>query len=174
VTRLSDSFGRRTRWPSFRISRRPPPRRSSADGRRSASPTSSSAPTPPTCSLRSSPSSPDVRRHCRCPAWTARTGAPRTKPGGGHVRLAGRALWPQNLTDDIRGRRRKDQHAAVGISAVLFLVPDQLQCQFCFSTRSDPGWTPLWLGFQSSAHCSPTFPIGYPAIHPAARAHVIM
>ena len=46
-------FAQRTRWPYSRMTRRPPPRKSSGDGRRSASPTSSSAPTPPTRSLRS-------------------------------------------------------------------------------------------------------------------------
>jgi hypothetical protein len=42
-----------TRWRYFRMTRRRPPRKSSGDGRRSASPTSSSAPTSPTRSLRS-------------------------------------------------------------------------------------------------------------------------
>jgi Luciferase-like monooxygenase len=46
-------FARRTRWPYFRMTRRQPPRKSSGDGRRSASPISSSAPTSPTRSLRS-------------------------------------------------------------------------------------------------------------------------
>ena len=46
-------FAGRTRWRYFRMTRRRPPRRSSGDGRRSASPTSSSAPTSPTRSLRS-------------------------------------------------------------------------------------------------------------------------
>ena len=46
-------FARRTRWRYFRMTPRRPPRRSSGDGRRSASPTSSSAPSPPTRSLRS-------------------------------------------------------------------------------------------------------------------------
>ena len=46
-------FARRTHWPSFRTTRRRPPRKSSGDGRRSATPTSSSAPTSPTRSLPS-------------------------------------------------------------------------------------------------------------------------
>jgi alkanesulfonate monooxygenase SsuD/methylene tetrahydromethanopterin reductase-like flavin-dependent oxidoreductase (luciferase family) len=46
-------FAQRTRWPHFRMTRRPPPRKSSGDGRRSASPISSSAPTSPTRLLRS-------------------------------------------------------------------------------------------------------------------------
>jgi alkanesulfonate monooxygenase SsuD/methylene tetrahydromethanopterin reductase-like flavin-dependent oxidoreductase (luciferase family) len=46
-------FTRRTRWRYFRMTPQRPPRRSSGDGRRSASPTSSSAPTSPTRSLRS-------------------------------------------------------------------------------------------------------------------------
>jgi len=44
------------------MTRPPPSRKSSGDGRRSASPTSSSAPTSPIPSLRSSLSSPDIRR----------------------------------------------------------------------------------------------------------------
>lgn len=52
-------FARWTRWPYFRTTRPPPPRKSSGAGRRSALPTSSSAPTSPNGSLRSSPSSPD-------------------------------------------------------------------------------------------------------------------
>jgi alkanesulfonate monooxygenase SsuD/methylene tetrahydromethanopterin reductase-like flavin-dependent oxidoreductase (luciferase family) len=54
-------FARRTRLQCFQMTRRRPPRRSSGDGRRSASPTSSSASTSPTRSLRSSLSWPDVR-----------------------------------------------------------------------------------------------------------------
>jgi len=46
-------FARPTRWRYFRTTPQRPPRRSSGDERRSASPTSLSAPTPPTRSLRS-------------------------------------------------------------------------------------------------------------------------
>jgi hypothetical protein len=54
VVRAADSLAH------FRMIRRRPPRKSSGDGRKSASPTSSSAPISPTRSLRSSPSSPAV------------------------------------------------------------------------------------------------------------------
>jgi alkanesulfonate monooxygenase SsuD/methylene tetrahydromethanopterin reductase-like flavin-dependent oxidoreductase (luciferase family) len=46
-------FARRTRWPYFRRTRRPPPRKSSGDGRRSASAMSWSAAPSPTRWLRS-------------------------------------------------------------------------------------------------------------------------
>jgi hypothetical protein len=47
-------FARRTRSPYFRVTPRRPPKKSNDDARRSASPTSSSAPTSPTRSPRSS------------------------------------------------------------------------------------------------------------------------
>ena len=52
-TRTLLRFARRTRSPYSRMTRRRPPRKSSADGTRSGSPTSSSAPTSQTRSLRS-------------------------------------------------------------------------------------------------------------------------
>nr|WP_219944194.1 LLM class flavin-dependent oxidoreductase [Iamia sp. SCSIO 61187] len=63
-----------TRWRSCPMTRRRPPRRSTGDGRRSASPPSSSVPTSPTRSHRSSPNWPgaDPTR------WWARTS--RTRP----------------------------------------------------------------------------------------------
>jgi hypothetical protein len=66
-------FARRTHWPYFRLTRRLPPKKSSGDGRKSASPISSSAPTSPTRSLRS---------------WLSWPG---TRPGGPTTRL-GRGL----------------------------------------------------------------------------------
>src|SRR5207249_4052532 len=45
-------FAHPTRWPYFRMTRRPPPRNSSGDGTRSASPMSSSAPLSPMRWLR--------------------------------------------------------------------------------------------------------------------------
>ena len=52
-TRILPRFARRTRWRYFQMTQRRPPRRASCDGSRSASPTSTSAPSSPTRSLRS-------------------------------------------------------------------------------------------------------------------------
>jgi alkanesulfonate monooxygenase SsuD/methylene tetrahydromethanopterin reductase-like flavin-dependent oxidoreductase (luciferase family) len=54
-------FVRRIRWPSFRTTRLPPPKRSSGAGRSWASPISCSAPTSPAHSLQSSQSWPEAR-----------------------------------------------------------------------------------------------------------------
>src|SRR5689334_3165449 len=54
-------FARWTRSPYFRVTRRRPPKKSNDDARKSASPTSSSAPTSPTRSPRSSLTWPDSR-----------------------------------------------------------------------------------------------------------------